>query len=90
MDINAAILREQVTHQHQSPVDHSDEGIRTLAPGVAERDLFQDVPLLGENIVAARDVHREVVAHIKGRVNLAQLGAAPLIKLLALRTVLQR
>ena len=90
MHIDAAILGQQIAHQHQPLIDHGDEGIRALAPGVAVGNLFQDVRLLGEGVVADLDVHREIRAHVKGRVDVDQLETTLLFDLLAQRAVLQR
>ena len=57
MRINAPILRQQIPHQHQPFVDHGDEGVRALAPGVAVGDLFQDVGLLGEGVATNLNIH---------------------------------
>src|SRR5665647_2012608 len=57
MHVDAAILRQQIAHQHQPLVDHSYEGVSALAPRVAICNLFQDARLLGEGLVADLDVH---------------------------------
>ena len=89
MHIDTPILREQVAHEDEAFVDHGDEGVRALAPGVAVGDLFQDVGLLGEGVAADLDVHGEIGAHVKGRVDVDQLEAALLFDLLAQRAVLE-
>ena len=90
MHINTPILGQQIPHQDQPLVDHGDEGIRALAPGVAVGDFFEDVGLLGEGVVADLDVHREIRAHVEGRVDVDELQPALLLDLLAQRAVLQR
>ncbi|MBT9177523.1 MAG: hypothetical protein DDT20_01857 [Firmicutes bacterium] len=90
MHINAAILCQQISHQHQSLVNHGDKRIGALAPGVAVGDLFQDARPLGEGIVANLNVHGKIRAHVKGRVDVDQLQAALLLDLLAQRAVFQR
>ena len=61
-----------------------------FAPGIAVGDLFQDVGLLGEGVVADLDVHRKVRAHVKRRVNVNQLEPALFFNLLTQRAILQR
>ena len=89
MHINTAIFGQQIPHQNQPFVDHCDEGIRALAPGIAVGDFFQDVRLLGEGIAADLDVHGKIRAHIEGRVDVDQLETALLFDLLAQRAVFQ-
>ena len=89
MQVNARILREQVAHEDESFVDHGDERIGPLAPGVTVGDFFEDVRLLGEGVVADLDVHAEVGPHIEGRVDVDQLDAPLSLDLLAQRAVLE-
>ena len=89
MHIDAPIFRQQIAHEDQPLVDHGDERIGALAPGVAVGDFFENVGLLGEGVVADLDVHAEVGAHVEGRVDVDELDAALLLDLLAQRAVLQ-
>ncbi len=69
MRINTPIFHQQIAHQYESLIDHGDEGIGALAPGVAVGDFFEDVRFLGEGVAANFDVHGEVSAHVEGRIN---------------------
>ncbi len=89
MHIDAAVLRQQIPHQRQPLVDHSDERICALSPGIAVGDFFQDVGLLGESVATNLDVHRKIRAYVEGRVNVDQFQPALLFNLLAQRAVFQ-
>jgi hypothetical protein len=90
MYVDAAVVGEQIAHQHQPLVDHRDEGIGTLAPGIAVGNLFKDVRPLGEGVVADLDIHREIRADIERRIDIDQFEAALLFDLLAQGAVLER
>jgi len=90
MHINTPILGQQIMHQHEPFVDHGDEGIGTLAPGVTVGNLFQDVGLFGKGITANLDIHREIRAHVERRIDVDQFEAALFLDLFAQRAVLQR
>ena len=91
MHINTAILGQQIAHKHQPFIDHSDKGVRPLAPGIAVRDLFEDVGLLGKRVaVAYLNIHRKVGPDIERWVDIDQLEAAPFLDFLAQRPVLER
>jgi len=87
MHINAPILGEQIAHQNQPLVNHRNEGIRPLPPGVPIGDLFQYVGLFGEAVAANFNVHGEIRAHIEGRVNVNELQAAGVFNVLAQRAL---
>ena len=52
-------------------------------PGVAVGDLFEEVRLFVEGLAADLDVHTEIRAHVKGRVDVDKLEAARLLDLFA-------
>ena len=83
------VLGQQIPHQDQPFVNHGDKGVRALAPDVAVGDLFQDIGLLGEGVVADLDGHGEIRAYVKGWINVNQLETALFFYLLAQRAVLQ-
>jgi len=89
MHIDAAILREQIPHQHQPLVDHRDETVRPSAPSVPVRDLFQNSRRFRERLVTDLDAHREVHPDIKRRIDVDQLDAALLLDLFPEGSVLQ-
>ncbi len=90
MHINTPILREQIAHQDEALVDHRDEAVRALTPGVAVGQLLEHVGFLREGLVADLDVHGEIRAHVEGWIDVDQLDAAVLLDLLPHRTILER
>jgi hypothetical protein len=89
MDINRTIRRKQVTHKGEALMNHRNKGVSTFSPGVSIRKLLKDVRLLCERLVADFNVHREVCAHVEGRVDVDELDAALPFDLLAQRAVLK-
>ena len=86
---DAAILREQIPHQHQPLVDHRDETIRPSAPCIPVRDLLKNTRLFRERLVTDFDVHREVCPDIEGRIDVDHLDAALFFDLFPEGSVLQ-
>lgn len=83
MNINGAILRQQIPHQDQTFVNHRDKRVGSTSPRVAIGDLLQKVRLLVERLAADLDVHREVGADVEGRIDVDQLQPARVFNLLA-------
>jgi len=89
MNVDASILGQQFPHQHKAFIDHGYEGVGTFAPGVPVGNFLQNVGLLRERVAANLDVHGEIRAHVKGRINVDQLEAALLLDFFAQRAVLE-
>jgi hypothetical protein len=66
-------------------VQHGDERVDALPPGVAVGDFFEDVGFIGEGFVANFDVHGEINADIEGGIDIDELDAALLFDFVAER-----
>ena len=94
MHINTSILRQQITHEDKPFVDHGNERIRALAPGIAVGDFFEDIGLLGKGVrdpVGGRDldVHLEIRAYVEGGIDVNQFQPALGLDLFPQWSVLQ-
>lgn len=89
MDIDAAVISEQIAHQNESLVEHRNEGVRTLAPCIPIGDLLQNVGLLREFVVANLDIHGEIRAYVERWVDVDELDPSLSLDLLAQWPILE-
>ena len=89
MHINAAILGEQVAHQYQPFMNHGNERVLPLAPGVAVCQLFQDIRFFREFLIPDFNIHRKIRTDIKRRININQPDATLFFDFLTKRPVFQ-
>ena len=89
MHIDTPILRQQISHEDQPFIDHRYEGIRTFAPGIPVGDLLKNIRFFGKGILANLDLHREIRADIKGRINVDEFESALRFDLFTQRSVLE-
>lgn len=75
VNVNRAIVRQEVTHEDQAFVEHCDEAICAASPGVPVRNLLQQVSLLVEGLIADLDVHTEICTYVEWRIDIDQLEA---------------
>ncbi|MCL0107176.1 hypothetical protein M1N63_01950 [Thermodesulfovibrionales bacterium] len=89
MHVDTPILGQQIPHENEPFINHGDEGVSSLAPGVAIGDFLKDIGLLGEGVTANFDIHEEIRAHVEGRIDIDQFQPALGLNILSQRPVLQ-
>ena len=87
--IDAPIIREEVSHETESLVDHRDEAIGSLPPGITIGQLLQYSRRLRELFISDLDFHREVCSYIEWWVDIDELDPSLSLDLLLEWSVFQ-
>ena len=87
--IDAPIIGEEVSHETESLVDHRDEAIGSLPPGITIGELLQYSRRLRELFISDLDLHREVCSHIEWWIDIDELDPSVCLDLLPEWSVFQ-
>ena len=89
MHVDAPIWSEEISHQRESLVDHGDEAISSLSPGITVCEFLQYGRRLGELFIADLHLHREVSTHIERWIDIDELDPSRFLYLSPHRSVSQ-
>ena len=73
VDIDTPIWSQEISHQRESLIDHRDEAIGSLPPGVTVGELLEYGWWLGELFISYLHLHREVSTHIERWIDIDEL-----------------
>ena len=89
MDIYTPIWSEEISHQRESLIDHRDEAIGSLAPGITIGELLEYRRRLGELLISYLHLHREISTHIERWIDIDELDPSGSLYLSPHRSVSQ-
>ena len=89
MYIDTPIIGEEVSHETESLIDHRDEAISSLPPGITIGELLQYSRRLRELFISDLDLHREIRSHIEWWVDIDELDPSLSLDLLSEWSVFQ-
>ncbi len=89
VNIDTPIWSEEISHQRESLIDHRDEAISSLAPGIAIGEFLEYGRRLGELLISDLHLHREVSTHIERWIDIDELDPSCLLYLSSHRSVSQ-
>ena len=87
--IDTPIVGEEVSHETESLVDHRDEAIGSLPPGITIGELLQYSRRLRELFISYLDFHREVCSYIEWWIDIDELDPSVCFDLLSEWSVFQ-